>query len=94
MSDGQKLGLKVRRKEGDVETTFYGGRMKDPGIYFKKGFSMKREKRRIGTVAAMHGFLKWAVEESTKKVEFVIVEKDVNNVSGEFTDISFARHKV
>ena len=22
MSDGQKLGLKVRRKEGDVETTF------------------------------------------------------------------------
>ena len=71
---------------------FYG--MIDPGIYFKKGFSMKIEKRRIGIVAAMHGFLNWTVDESTKTVEFVIVEKDVNNVSAESTDLSFARHKV
>ena len=55
---------------------------------------MKIENRRIGIVAAMHGFLKWCVDESTKTVEFVIVEKDVNNVSANSTDLSFARHKV
>ena len=69
-------------------------RMKNPGISFTNGFSMKIENRRIGIVAAMHGFIKWAVDESTNKVEFVVVEKDVNNVAGELTDVNFARRKV
>jgi hypothetical protein len=68
--------------------------MKNLEISFTKGFSMKIENRRIGIVAAMHGFLKWAEDDSMKTVEFVIVEKDVNNVSAESTDMNFARHKV
>ena len=71
---------------------FYG--MQNPGICFKKSFSMKIEKRKIGIVAAMHGNLKWSVNDSTKNVEFVVVEKDVNNNTGESTDMNFARHKV
>jgi hypothetical protein len=71
----------------------YYGRQ-NPGLCFKKGFSMKIENRRIGIVAGMQGSFKWTEEDSTKTVEFVIVEKDVNMTSAESTDLSFARYKV
>ena len=69
----------------------YFYKMKEPGITFRKGFSAKIENRKLGTVAAMTGHLKWSDQEHTDEVEFSVAERDCNELK---MDRPFGIHKV
>ena len=67
--------------------------VKDPGIMFDKGFSVKIENRQLGIVAAMAGCLKWfdQSQEEADEIEFIVAERDWNHYD---PDRRFGRHKV
>ena len=76
---------------GQLASSKHFYKMEKPGIYLQEGFSAKIESRKLGTVAAMAGFLNWFDQGQMDEIEFLVAERDCNHLD---MNQRFARHKV